>query len=554
MSNLETPTVLAHVQMLWRRGNLDAAADFLARQIAARSGDAKSPHDQGADDARQLRAMLGDIYLEMGRYRAALDAYVAVLTDQPEHVASLQGLAWCLARWPNLALTLPSWQPIADALAHPDVDPDLVAQGGWALLRNVAEPLHHPMLLPLLRQALVTDDVIEELLTRARRQLCLAPPAQPTELALVLTEQGRLNEYVWSISDEERELLPTSPPWVQAMYSDLSAPRAPDAMAERGIGSEGDALQVAPGRVDATQAVRQMYEENPYPRWERISRRPPTDLDGYLTRLSEGRYRPPTRASGGRMLVAGCGTGREMISAALTWSPASVTGVDLSRSSLEYAQSMADQFGMPVDLHQADLLELADSEEQFDVIVCTGVLHHLADPMAGWRVLRDRLRPGGVMLVGLYSQVAREQITAAQQEVRRFPRTLDGIRAARDHLRALPEDDPARGGVVLRDFFYTSGCRDLLMHVQEHQFTIAEIGQAHKSLDLQFLGFEIDPAVRSLHRTLFHRTNNLSDWERFELLYPQTFLGMYQFWSQRRLRGTVENVAGDGPAELGGIS
>ena len=66
---------------------------------------------------------------------------------------------------------------------------------------------------------------------------------------------------------------------------------------------------------------------------------------------------------------------------------------ELGVSSIEYAQ--------------ADLLKLGSLGKQFDVIEAGSVLHHLADPWTGWRTLLSLLRPGGFMLLGLYSNIAR---------------------------------------------------------------------------------------------------------------------------------------------------
>ena len=139
------------------------------------------------------------------------------------------------------------------------------------------------------------------------------------------------------------------------------------------------------------------------------------------------------------------------------------------------------------------------------------------------------------MLVGLYSETARRGIVAAQAEVRGLgvPPTPAGIRAARAHLGGLPQDHPARACTILRDFSYSSGCRDMLFHVQEHRFTVPRIAAALDELGLTFLAFDTDGAVRHLYRTLFGSGASLACWEKLEELYPETFLGMYQFWCQK---------------------
>lgn len=506
--------VLRTVSDLQLRGNGAAAVSLLDHEIASHP------------EAVQLRTLRGTVCLGLGRHRAALEDFLAVLAEQPDDVGALQGFAWGLARRPGLVFTLDSTAPLLAALACNDVDPDLLSQAGWALVHRSDTPLDDPLPLALLTQALVTDPDIEQRLVQARQDLCQRPPAQPTAMARALAIQAERNEFLWPVSATEQALLGDSPRWVQEMYGTQS-PYAD--LADRAAAIP--ALTAVNG--SNSQAVQGMYEDNPYPRWERFNRPTPTALGEYLHRLTEGQFHPPLALRSPRMLVAGCGTGREMLSAALAWQPHGVTGFDLSRTSLAYAQTMAERLGIDVDLYQADLTSIDSWDKQFDFIVCTGVLHHLEDPIAGWRALRRWLRPGGVMLIGLYSETARERITVAQREVAAFTPDIAGIRRARAHLMSLPADHPARGAMLLRDFYHTSGCRDLLFHVQEHQFTIPQIVAALDELGLEFLAFDIDAATREVQRTLFGSTTNLRYWDAYERLDPGTFLGMYQFWCHR---------------------
>ena len=128
-------------------------------------------------------------------------------------------------------------------------------------------------------------------------------------------------------------------------------------------------------------------------------------------------------------------------------------------------------------------------EERFALIECCGVLHHLDDPMAGWAVLRRLLRPDGLMLIALYSELARTAIVAMRDLVaehglpadpRRYPRcpSPDPGSAARTPGRRLGWSVTG----TLYDFYSISGFRDLAMHVQEHRFTIPRIADRSTSL------------------------------------------------------------------------
>src|SRR5207302_1150253 len=111
------------------------------------------------------------------------------------------------------------------------------------------------------------------------------------------------------------------------------------------------------------------------------------------------------------VLVAGCGTGQQSIRTAQQFPDARVLAVDLSRTSLAYALRKTRERGVSsIDYAQADLLKLETLDRRFDVIEAGGVLHHLADPFVGWRTLLSLLRPGGVMLLGFYSEIARRDV------------------------------------------------------------------------------------------------------------------------------------------------
>ncbi len=294
--------------------------------------------------------------------------------------------------------------------------------------------------------------------------------------------------------------------------------------------------ELTPVSTGTSAEVRDLYEANPYPRWRRLSRGAPMDLDQNLRLLTAGEWDPPGFLQRPRLLVAGCGTGRDLLNAAWTWRPAAVTGFDLSRISLAYARQMAERMGIEVELYHADLLQLDGWDRQFDAVVCTGVLHHLEDPLDGLAppaaAAAPRRRHAG-------GPVQRDGPPGHRGRAGRGP----GTRTCRRRPRASGRHGPTWGAcrrtirhvgcTVLPDFYYGSGCRDLLFHVREHRFTLPRIAAALDELGLTFLAFETDGAVRRLYRTLFGPGASLEYWEKLEQLYPGTFLGMYQFWCQK---------------------
>ncbi|HEY6864503.1 MAG TPA: class I SAM-dependent methyltransferase, partial [Burkholderiales bacterium] len=240
------------------------------------------------------------------------------------------------------------------------------------------------------------------------------------------------------------------------------------------------------------------------------------------------------------VLIAGCGTGRHAAITARQQPHARILAVDLSAASLAFAMRRFRELGITnVRFARADLLRLGGLQERFDLIECAGVLHHLDDPIAGWRVLAGLLRSKGFMNVALYSESGRSAIVAARRliEARGLAPDPAGMRAARDMIMALPQGAPERRVMDSVDFWSLSGCRDLLFHAREHRFTLARIAAALRELDLEFLGFDVDSRVKRAYAERFpgdRAAADLENWAAFEAEHPDTFAAMYQFWVRRK--------------------
>jgi tetratricopeptide (TPR) repeat protein/SAM-dependent methyltransferase len=287
--------------------------------------------------------------------------------------------------------------------------------------------------------------------------------------------------------------------------------------------------------------VQNQYEENPYPRWVRtIPAGKARNIVEYL------RQKFPLATIAGQVtsgdidiLIAGCGTGQHSTGTAQKFQSARVLAIDLSMSSLSYAKRKTRELGMTsIEYAQADLVKLGSLNRSFDVIESSGVLHHLADPWAGWQVLLSLLRPGGFMNLGFYSAVARRNIVKARAFISEqgYADTADGIRRCRQDLIDLGRTTDF--GTTLRtgDFFSISACRDLLFHVQEQRMTLTDIDAFLRENSLAFLGFDIDATVLHAYKLRFRddrAATDLGQWQIFENENPDIFAGMYQFWIQK---------------------
>ncbi|MEM9569108.1 MAG: class I SAM-dependent methyltransferase [Cyanobacteria bacterium P01_E01_bin.34] len=213
----------------------------------------------------------------------------------------------------------------------------------------------------------------------------------------------------------------------------------------------------SPGSADSpdlvSARVQQLYDSFPFPGEPIAGEDPP----GFNWRWSwpqaysfcTGAY--PQKATP-RMLDAGCGSGCGTEYIAHQNPGAEKWAIDLSSKALEVAQERCRQSNAPeVEFRHLSLYDVDCIPGQFDFINCVGVLHHLPDPILGLKALTDKLAPGGIMHVFVYSELGRWEISLMQKALRLLvggneAHPLDkveqlnvGLQAGRDLFDILPE-------------------------------------------------------------------------------------------------------------------
>jgi SAM-dependent methyltransferase len=288
--------------------------------------------------------------------------------------------------------------------------------------------------------------------------------------------------------------------------------------------------------------VQSQYEENPYPRWV-ITSSPSkkTKIEDYLRmKFPHATFKPSGKTNALDLLIAGCGTGQLVVGMAQIFQGVRVLAVDLSLASLGYAKRMGDMLGLGnIEFAQADILKLPTIGRKFDAISTTGVMHHMADPLAAWRGLVSILRPGGFMHIGLYSEIARQEVSEAWKFIaeRGYGKSADEIRRCREDIFALPDDAPIRQATLSPDFYSLSDCRDLLFHEHELRLTLPQIKRFLAENHLEFIGWDIEKSFLKKYGEEFSNDkamSNLDHWQVFEEKYPFVFAHMYKFWVQKR--------------------
>ena len=290
---------------------------------------------------------------------------------------------------------------------------------------------------------------------------------------------------------------------------------------------------------NVSKKVREQYEENPYPRWRYTYKNLSSNFLNHLNNeIKPNKLELNNEFNNPNILVAGCGTGQHIAIIADKYLNSQILGIDLSLASLAYAKRKVEELNLKnVEFLHADILQLKNLKKKFNVIECVGTLHHMKDPVAGLKILLNLLEPNGLLKLGLYSEIARQNIVKARNFIKRknIKSTVDEIRNFREIIENEDVDPALKKIFQSKDFYSTSMARDLMFHVQEHRFKLLEVSKILKNLNLEFLGFS-NQNIKSKFSKMFpndKKNISLENWDKFENSNPETFYNMYQFWVRK---------------------
>ena len=580
-------TLMIAAKKLIAKGQVFEAADYL--------------HEILRRDERNHAAMflLAGVYGSQEMLDKAINFYLSAIKAAPEELSYKQGFVDFIglrrAAWHS--------QPIDDALVsclkegqrldfsrlqsywfdhittHPafhaaiglkDLKPfDPANKAHFEKLSDYA-PLFTPCFLLGVKNFIVYKPQFEEFITHARGELLAGrfTPEETLALADAIAHYSFNTDFILDITDEEQKKVDALRARLEggqgeardvalfACYAPLYALKNADDIlrAFSSAPSLGDILQTqiadynrlkgiaasvpAATPIDAASGhVQEQYEEFPYPRWNAFSLAAwARGWDVVIGDQDIAEFRRRKL----KILNAGCGTGSEAVSLASLFPRSQVLAVDLSRASLAYATVKAEEYGLEnVTFRHADILNLGALDEKFDYISSVGVLHHMKNPVAGWRVLCDLLRPNGLMTIGLYSKIARADVIKTQDIARDmgYTGTADSMKSFRRKSPHILDEAMLKNVSFFTDYYSLSMYRDLLFHVQEHDYDLPEIAGILKELNLEFIGFERDSVLMDAYARRFPgdpAMTNLGNWDILEHEKPEAFKFMYVFWCRKR--------------------
>lgn len=177
------------------------------------------------------------------------------------------------------------------------------------------------------------------------------------------------------------------------------------------------------------------------------------------------------------ILVAGCGTW-QAARYALLRPESHIAGIDVSPTSIEHTERLRQKYSLTnLGVRQLPLEHAGELQRRFDLIICTGVLHHLADPEAGLRALASILKPDGAMYLMVYAPYGRAGIYMLQEYCRRLgigtsDRDIQELIGALERLpQAHPLVSVLRGS---RDARNADALADALLNPRDRSYSVPQ--------------------------------------------------------------------------------
>lgn len=246
---------------------------------------------------------------------------------------------------------------------------------------------------------------------------------------------------------------------------------------------------------DASSLVARLYETFPYPHPSRDLAKSIADGEFQVGDPSlwgpmlwpEGRPRRDLN-----ILVAGCGT-MQAAWFAFTNRECNVVGIDLSEESLAHTRFLQEKHNLKsLRLYRGDLHEVADISSEFDLVVCTGVLHHLPDPDAGMRALASVMAPHAALVCMVYGASRRVGVYMMQEAFKRLrvQADADGVAFARRVLATTPSWHYVHWYLQhAPELQHDSALADTFLHPQDRGYTVPQTLALIEDSGLHFQGW-----------------------------------------------------------------
>lgn len=154
-----------------------------------------------------------------------------------------------------------------------------------------------------------------------------------------------------------------------------------------------------------TKNVREFYMEDPFPNYNSFDK-----LDTFVEKMKSNSFMKALSnltKPGDKVLEFGCGTGQLGNYLAAT-GHSKIYSADLTINSLVLGNNFKKENNIKgINFFECDIFKPCFKNEVFDIVICSGVLHHTIDPYQGYLNLLKMLKPNGYIIVGLYNTISR---------------------------------------------------------------------------------------------------------------------------------------------------
>jgi len=251
-------------------------------------------------------------------------------------------------------------------------------------------------------------------------------------------------------------------------------------------------LTLVESREKVDQINKTFYGRYNYPWPASVFLAYPTGISSLILNQDIGYYGEHRMPQKLKIWVAGCGTNQALFTA-LRFPDAEVLGTDLSSNSLSVCRKNADQIGVAnLRLEEKSLNDI-NYVDEFDYIICTGVIHHNASPGDTLDRLSNALKKDGIMELMVYNYYHRLITTACQKAVRNFYDASSSYDMKREMIlmRRIMNDFPCKN--ILGDYlkgqltFPEAAIADTYLQPVEYSYTIQSLEEMADASNLEYL-------------------------------------------------------------------
>jgi 2-polyprenyl-3-methyl-5-hydroxy-6-metoxy-1,4-benzoquinol methylase len=276
------------------------------------------------------------------------------------------------------------------------------------------------------------------------------------------------------------------------------------------VDQDGQNVDLATDDKEVERLLTAFHEVLPWP-WKTMRLRSPLDAEFYprALNIAAGHLKEPAvPLTEARIWVAGCGI-VQAVQTALDYPNAQVVGSNISQREVELAHDIANQVGAQnLDVRQENI-NAVDYAAEFDYVICTGVLHHQANPPATLRLVARSLKPNGILELMVYNRFHRFATSAFQKAMRimtieseddhfeqlRVARTLLGEADENSSMRRLHDQIAGMPDVAVGD---------ALIYPVEHSYTVRSLAEMATASGLRLATPRVNP---------FDEVSGADEWE-----------------------------------------